>query len=118
LKTEIAEREAELGKNHPDVAVALTDLAALYSEKDKFEEAQPLYERALRVQEKTLGAEHQDTVQTLTDLAICHLDQGNNDVGRPLLKRALVLQEQALGPSHADVTAIRDVLDSLDADGQ
>jgi len=77
-----------------------------------------LYERALRVQEKTLGAEHQDTVQTLTDLAICHLDQGNNDVGRPLLKRALVLQEQALGPSHADVTAIRDVLDSLDADGQ
>ena len=37
-------------------------------------------------------------------------------MGRPLLERALVLQEQALGPDHADVTAIRDVLQSLDAD--
>lgn len=116
LKAEIAERELELGKNHPDVAVALTDLAALYSEEENFAEARPLYERALRIQEKTLGAEHQDTTQTLTDLAICHLDQGNNDVGRPLLERALVLQERALGPDHADVTAIRDVLQSLDAE--
>jgi centrosomal protein CEP104 len=116
LKAEIAERELELGKNHPDVAVALTDLAALYSEEENFADARPLYERALRIQEKTLGAEHQDTTQTLTDLAICHLDQGNNDVGRPLLERALVLQERALGPDHADVTAIRDVLQSLDAE--
>jgi centrosomal protein CEP104 len=37
-------------------------------------------------------------------------------VGRPLLERALVLQERALGPDHADVTAIRDVLQSLDAE--
>ena len=104
------------GRTHPDVAVALTDLAALHSEEENFAAAQPLYERALRIQEKTLGAEHQDTVQTLTDLAICHLDQGHNDVGRPLLERALVLQEQALGSDHPDVTAIRDVLQSLEAD--
>ena len=116
LRAEIAARERELGKSHPDVAVALTDLAALHSEEENFAAAQPLYERALRIQEKTLGAEHQDTVQTLTDLAICHLDQGHNDVGRPLLERALVLQEQALGSDHPDVTAIRDVLQSLEAD--
>ena len=116
LRAEIATREREFGKSHPDVAVALTDLAALHSEEENFAAAQPLYERALRIQEKTLGAEHQDTVQTLTDLAICHLDQGHNDVGRPLLERALVLQEQALGSDHPDVTAIRDVLQSLDAD--
>ena len=118
LKAEVSAREKELGKEHPDVAVALTDLAALHSEEEQFEAAQPLYERALRIQEKTLGAEHQDTVQTLTDLAICHLDQGHNDVGRPLLERALVLQEAALGADHADVTAIRDVLQSLDADAE
>ena len=118
LKAEIAAREKELGKQHPDVAVALTDLAALHSEEESFAAAQPLYERALRIQEKTLGAEHQDTVQTLTDLAICHLDQGHNDVGRPLLERALVLQREALGDDHADVVAIRDVLQSLDADDQ
>jgi len=116
LKAEIAAREKEVGKTHPDVAVALTDLAALHSEEERFAEAQPLYERALRIQEKALGKDHQDTVQTLTDLAICHLDQGHNGVGRPLLERALVLQQKALGPNHADVTAIRDVLQSLDAD--
>ena len=63
------------------LAVALTDLAALHSEEENFAAAQPLYERALRIQEKTLGAEHQDTVQTLTDLAICHLDQDTTTWG-------------------------------------
>ena len=77
---------------------------------------QPLYERALAMQIAALGETHQDAVQTLTDLAICHLDQGRNDVGRPLLEKALVLQEAALGDDHPDVTAIRDVLQSLDAD--
>ena len=97
------------------MAVALTDLAALRARRRRFGEARFVRARAAD-QEKTLGAEHQDTTQTLTDLAICHLDQGNNDVGRPRLERALVLQEQTLGSEHADVAAIRDVLQSLDAD--
>ena len=42
LKGEIAQREKELGKQHPDVAVALTDLAALHSEEEQFAAAQPL----------------------------------------------------------------------------
>ena len=104
--------------SHPEVAVLLTDLAALYSEEEQFSSAQPLYERALRIQENVLGGEHPDTVQTLTDLAICHLDQGANDQGRPLLERALALQEAALGPDHPDVAAVRDVLASLDAEAQ
>jgi centrosomal protein CEP104 len=114
LTAELRSRERELGLSHPEVAAVLTDLAALHSEEEQFEAAQPLYERALRIQERVLGAEHADTVQTLTDLAICHLDQGANERGRPLLERALALQEAALGPDHADVAAVRDVLASLD----
>ena len=114
LTAELRNRERELGLSHPEVAAVLTDLAALHSEEEQFEQAQPLYERALRIQERVLGPEHADTVQTLTDLAICHLDQGANERGRPLLERALALQEAALGPDHADVAAVRDVLASLD----
>ena len=114
LTAELRNRERELGLSHPEVAAVLTDLAALHSEEEQFEQAQPLYERALRIQERVLGPAHADTVQTLTDLAICHLDQGANERGRPLLERALALQEAALGPDHADVAAVRDVLASLD----
>ena len=99
------------------MASLLTDIAALHSEHERFATAQPLYERALRVQEKLLGKEHADTVQTLTDLAICYLDQGLNNQGRPLLERALALQEKALGGQHPDVAAIRDVLLSLEMEG-
>lgn len=88
---------------------------ALHSEEERFATAQPLYERALKVQEKALGPEHADAVQTLTDLAICYLDQGLNEKGKPLLERALGMQEKALGPDHPDVAAIRDVLVSLEA---
>jgi centrosomal protein CEP104 len=116
LSAEVAARERALGREHPDVALALSDLAALLSEQERFVDAQPLLERALRIQRESLGERHAETVQTLTDLAICHLDQGANARGRPLLEQALALQEQALGPEHADVCAVRDVLASLDAE--
>ena len=94
----------------------MTDLATLYSESERFDRAQSLFERALAIQESVLGINHPETVQTLTDFAICHLDREDNARGRPLLERALDLQRALLGDDHPDVCAIRDVLASLDAD--
>jgi len=116
LEREITRRIETLGEHHPEVAAAMTDLATLYSESERFDRAQSLFERALAIQESVLGIDHPETVQTLTDLAICHLDREDNSRGRPLLERALDLQRALLGDDHPDVCAIRDVLASLDTD--
>ena len=55
--------EKALGKDHPDVANSLNNLAALYYAQGKYEQAEPLYERSLAIDEKALGKDHPDTKQ-------------------------------------------------------
>ncbi len=66
-----------------------------------YAQAQPLYERALALQERTLGADHPATALTLNDLALLKRDQGDLAGARQLAWRALAIREQALG-DHPD----------------
>jgi tetratricopeptide (TPR) repeat protein len=65
----LAIRERTLGLNHPDVASALNNLAALYEEQGRYAEAAPLYKRALAIREKALPSDHPDVVHSLNTLA-------------------------------------------------
>ena len=51
-------REKVLGKEHPDVAQSLNNLAALYESQGNYGKAEPLYVRSLAILEKVLGKEH------------------------------------------------------------
>jgi tetratricopeptide (TPR) repeat protein len=66
----LAIREKALGRDHPDVAQSLNNLASLYSNQGKFKEAEPLYKRALAIVDKTLGAEHPEIVMILKNYSI------------------------------------------------
>ncbi len=50
--------EKSLGKDHPDVAKSLNNLALLYYAQGKYDEAEPMYRRALEIYEKSLGKDH------------------------------------------------------------
>jgi tetratricopeptide (TPR) repeat protein len=50
-----------LGKDHPDVATSLHNLALLYQAQGAYDKAQPLYERSLGILEKVLGKDHPNT---------------------------------------------------------
>jgi len=58
-----------LGAEHPDTATSLNNLAALYSDQGKDEQAEPLYQRALAIRERVLGAEHPSTRATRKNYA-------------------------------------------------
>ena len=47
--------EETLGKNHPDVALSLNNLARLYYGQGDYEAALPLYRRSLQINEETPG---------------------------------------------------------------
>jgi tetratricopeptide (TPR) repeat protein len=53
----LSSKEAALGPDHPNVAIRLNNLAALYQAQGKYAEAEPLYQRSLAIVEKALGAD-------------------------------------------------------------
>lgn len=60
-------------------AGCLNGLALLYESQGRYEEAEPLYERALAIREKALGAEHPSTVATLNNLAEIYRKLGKDE---------------------------------------
>ena len=51
-----------LGPNHPDVAMTLNNLAVLFKEQGKFNQAEPLFRRALAIFESCLDPDHPKVV--------------------------------------------------------
>ena len=47
--------EKALGPDHPNVAIDLNNLGVLYDAQGKYSEAEPLFKRALAIDEKALG---------------------------------------------------------------
>src|SRR5579875_1410816 len=50
---QVAEQSA--GPNHPDVAASLNNLALVYEAQGDYAKAEPLFKRALAINEKALG---------------------------------------------------------------
>ena len=102
----LAIREKALGSDHPDVAQALNNLAALFRDQGRYAEAEPLLKRALAIYEKALGPDHPDVARALNNLAALYGDQGRYAEAEPLYKRSLAIRERALGPDHPDVATV------------
>ncbi|MCP4307664.1 MAG: tetratricopeptide repeat protein, partial [bacterium] len=73
----------------------------------RYDEAEPLYRRALAILEKVLGAEHPAVATSLNNLAELYRDQGRYDEAEPLYRRALAILEKGLGPEHPTTTIVR-----------
>jgi tetratricopeptide (TPR) repeat protein len=87
----------------PEAARLLNKAGVYLYERALFEEAEPLYQRALAIWEKALGPEHSDVARSLNNLAVLYRNQGKYAAGEPLYQRALAIWEKALGPEHSDV---------------
>lgn len=82
---------------------SLNNLAELYRGQAKYSEAEPLYNRALAIQEKSLGPSDPHLATILNNLALLHIAQGNYAAAEPLCKRMLAILENALGPDDLKV---------------
>ncbi len=87
----------------PAVTRGLNNLAVLYMELGRFEEAQPLLARALAIREKTQGPDHLDVALTLGNLAIVLMETERYAEAESLHRRALAIREKALHPNDPSV---------------
>jgi CHAT domain-containing protein len=97
--------EAALGGNHPDVAASLHHLASLYYFQGAYARAEPLYTRALAIEEVALGENHPRVAASLDALALLYKNQGLHARAESLYVRALAIRQAALGQNHPDIVA-------------
>jgi tetratricopeptide (TPR) repeat protein len=96
--------QQRLGKEHPDVAMSLNNLAILYRFQGKYEEAEPLYRSALEMRKRLLGEEHPDVAISLNNLAVLYQLQGKYEEAEPLYRSALEIYKSMLGEEHSGVS--------------
>ena len=100
-------------KQSPLAAQAHFGLAGLYRKQDKNEQAEPLYQRALAIQEKMLGPEHPELATYLNNLALFYEAQGDYEQAESLFQRALTIRELVFGPTHPYTMQARTNYNSL-----
>ena len=103
LERSLAIREKVFGKEHPDVAESLNNLAELYKTQGDYESAKPLYERSLAIWEKVHGKEHPDVAISLNNLAELYSTKGDYESAKPLYERSLAIWEKVFGQEHPAV---------------
>src|SRR5262245_56012419 len=87
--------EGALGPEHPDVAAALRDLAIEYAYHEDYRAAQPLYRRALAIQERAFGPDSGDVATTLEWYAKLLRAQHRDEEAACLEARAHAIRDDA-----------------------
>jgi tetratricopeptide (TPR) repeat protein len=95
--------EKTLGPEHPDVALALNNLAVVSESQKKYPEARALHERALALRQKALGPTHPEVANSLANLGSVLRHEGKYAEAREKYLRALALHEKVVGPNHPDL---------------
>ena len=80
--------ETTFGKDHPNTATSLNNLAELYRTQGKYAEAEPLYKRALSIWEKALGENHPKVATVLENMSALYKKMGKEAVAKVLEERA------------------------------
>jgi tetratricopeptide (TPR) repeat protein len=93
FKRALTIREQTLGPSHPDVAATRRDLAAVPSERGRYEEEET----------KAQGVTSSAAAQALHSQGLAAWREGKYSEAEGLYKRALTIREQTLGANHRDV---------------
>ena len=107
------QRKLHGGREHPEVARALYDLAMirmaealgspLSVNKEKADEAETAFREVLAMQRRLLPAKDRNLARTLTSLARLLIYRDRQDESVRLLDEALAMQKDLLGQEHPDV---------------
>jgi len=79
------------------VALGLSNLADHYRIQGKYAEAEPLYKRALTINEKALGPEHPEVAQSLENYSALLHKTGRSDEATTLEARAKAIRAKHAG---------------------
>jgi tetratricopeptide (TPR) repeat protein len=80
----------------------LLNLASVYADEERLDEAEALYKRALGIREGVFGPNHLEVAVLLNNLAQIYETQGHYEAVETFSKRALAIVSKTLGPNNPD----------------
>jgi len=86
-----------------DNSLVLNEIALVYYNNANYEEAEPLYKRALALNEASFGKDHPEVATNLNNLAELYRVTNRLAEAEPLIKRALAIDEASFGKDHPKV---------------
>ena len=89
----------------PDDPIVLNNTALSLERAGDYVGAEPLYRRALAINEKALAPDQPCEACSLSNLAGLLQEKGDYAAAESLSRRALAIDEKTLGPDHPDVAA-------------
>lgn len=87
---------APSAKDSLELATLLNSVGWYFYQRGRYTEAEPCYERSLRIHEKEQGAEHREVAAVVNNLAALLADQGRYPEAEFLCHRALRIFEKVL----------------------
>jgi CHAT domain-containing protein len=105
VERELAIRREIQGEDHPEVATAVNNLAALLHSQGEHDRAEGLYAEALEKKRRLLGEQHPDVALTLNNLASLRHARGDYAGAAAFLREALDLLSGVFGEEHPLATA-------------
>ncbi|MDO8368261.1 MAG: tetratricopeptide repeat-containing protein [Saprospiraceae bacterium] len=95
-------QEKVLGKEHPDYATSLHQMALLYRDKSEFAHAESLMLEAKNIREKALGKDHPDYASSLNNLGGLYRFKGDLEQSERMYLAARDIRIKVLGKDHPD----------------
>lgn len=86
-----------------DLAEVLRKAADYLRGRARFEQPEPIYQRALHIEEQAAGPDQLRMAAPLYGLALLYWDQAKYAEAESLCQRALAIWEQALSPEHLEL---------------
>ncbi|MBV9498455.1 MAG: tetratricopeptide repeat protein [Acidobacteriaceae bacterium] len=108
-----AEAYEEAAARRPDEGAILNRLGLSWALAGDYARAEPLYIRAIALEEKEPGPVNSNVATYLDNLAILLQAKGDYAGAEPLFRRALAIDENVFGPDHLDVARDLNNLGSL-----
>lgn len=113
IRAVTAERERDLGPDHPATLEAIAALASLLTDKGELDEAERLYDRLVPQLVRRYGRDGLQTLEARVGLARVHRRLGRHDDAAQALREVWAKRRLRLGEHHPDTLAVQTELDSL-----
>jgi hypothetical protein len=113
IRAVTAERERDLGPDHPATLEAIAALASLLTDKGELDEAERLYDRLVPLLVRRYGPDGPHTLEARVGLARVHRRLGRHGDAAQALREVLAKRRLHLGEQHPDTLAVQAELDSL-----
>ena len=95
--------EEALGKRHPTLARIYNNLAGMYQDMGRYEEALSWYERSLEIKLEQVGERHLDIATIYNNLATLYQEMKEYEKALALFNQSLEIKLEQLGERHPDV---------------